>query len=497
MSELGARIDGLSAEKRALLEQQLLKRRVKKAFSDNAIRRRDPSDPSPLSFAQQRLWFLDRWSPGSSTYNAALALRLVGAVDVDALRRALDEIVARQESLRTVFRERDGEPEQVVLAEGDSGFKVIDLVDAARPDERASDDAVDAVLRDESRRPFDLTADVMLRAVLVQVATRESVLLVCIHHIASDGWSRDVLFEELSALYRAFVAGEPSPLSELPIQYADYALWQRNWLSGENLERQVGYWTEALAGAPTVVTLPTDKPRPDVLGAVGAHHFFSLPDDLAAELSEVVRGSGSTLFMTLLAAFGVFLLGLSGQDDVLVGSPIANRHRPETEPLIGFFVNTLVFRIRMDGDPTFRELMERVRRTAVDAYAHQDLPFDKVVEALKPRRDTSRNPVFQVNFRVQGQPPPALDLPGLIATPIEIDLGLSRFDLAVEFQASSEGIGGYVEYNDDLFVSETAARWAVEIEALLRRIVANPDARLSDLRTAASIKGARGARRGR
>jgi hypothetical protein len=305
-----------------------------------------------------------------------------------------------------------------------------------------------------------------------------------LHHIASDGTSRGVLFDELSALYNAFVAGRPSPLPDLPIQYGDYALWQEEWLRGDVLRREVDWWREQLVGASTLLELPTDRPRPDVQEFTGARLPFTVPSDVSAATKDLGRRQRATLFMTILAALGALLHLESGQDDILIGSPIANRQRTETEPLIGFFVNTLLLRVRLQGDPTFRELVGRARENAVGAYAHQDMPFEKLVETLRPRRHPGRNPLFQVNYRMQGPPPPPPQLADLVTTRISTDPGLARFDLALGIVDTPEELRGYFEYDAALFEPRTAERLVEDFRRLLARVVAQPDLRLSELRRA-------------
>ena len=360
----------------------------------------------PLSFAQQRLWFLDQLEPGSSFYNIPAAVRLHGVLNVAALERTLSEVVRRHEVLRTHFMAVDGEPVQVIEAAAPLQLEVLDL---SALEEEAREAEVLRLAQLEASRPFDLWRGPLLRVGLLRLGKEEHVALVTMHHIVSDGWSMGVFINEVATLYAAYVRGEESPLEELPIQYADFAHWQRGWLQGEVLAAQLDYWRAELADAPTVIDLPIDKPRPPVQTYRGAYQPLQLSAALSAQLRDLSRRHGATLFMTLLAAFDLLLCRYAGQEQVLVGTPIANRNRSEIEGLIGFFVNTLVLRGDVRGNPSFSELLRRVRETALSAYAHQDLPFEKLVEELQPERDMSRSPLFQVMFVLQNAPAEALD----------------------------------------------------------------------------------------
>ncbi|HLL48050.1 MAG TPA: condensation domain-containing protein, partial [Longimicrobiaceae bacterium] len=367
---------GLSTAKRALLLRRI---RGGSGAGEPAIRPRAERGPAPLSFAQQRLWFLYRLEGGGAAYHLPAAFRLAGALDADALERALGEVVRRHESLRTVVAERAGEPEQVVAPAAELRLAVEGLGGLPAAEREA---AARRRVREESERPFDLERGPLFRALLLRLGAEEHVLVLCVHHVVSDGWSMGVLFGELSALYGAFARGEPSPLAELPIQYADYAVWQREHLSGEVLERQLAYWTRRLAGAPSLLELPTDRPRPAAQSFRGARLRFELPAGLVDALGELARREDATLYMVLAAAFQLLLSRWSGQEDLVVGTPVAGRTHPETEGLIGLFANTLALRGDLSGEPTFRELLGRVRESALGAFAHQDLPFEKLLEEL-------------------------------------------------------------------------------------------------------------------
>jgi hypothetical protein len=467
------RLDALSPEKRALVERSL-KRRREAARNVAPIPRRTESGPAPLSFSQQRMWFLDQWEPGSFTHNGARAFRLTGPIDVSALERALVRIVQRHEVLRTVYILQNREPRQRALEEWELRLDLVDLrsvVDAERDDELARR------LRSLSRQPFDLSSDLMLRPTLFRLGTDDHVLLVRLHHIAFDAFSDRIFFGELEALYSAF-----TPLEEPPIQYADYAVWQREHLSGAHLTRLVEHWREELSGAPPLLPLPIDGTRHSPQRHEGRHHEISLPAETARAVVEFGRSVGATPYMTLLAAFAVLLYRVSGQDEIVVGSPIANRGRPELDRLIGFFSNTVALRVRLTGNPSFREVVRRTRETALGAYAHQDLPFERVVEELQVERDPRYNPIFQVNFRAQAEERQPLQLPGVTATPLSIDIGFSRFDLALELQLREDGIGGYIEYDLDLFEEATIVALASELESTLGQLVGAADKSILQLK---------------
>ncbi|MFY9550094.1 MAG: amino acid adenylation domain-containing protein, partial [Thermoanaerobaculia bacterium] len=383
---------------------------------DKVCRRPDPRAPIPLSFAQQRLWFLDRLDPGLPFYNIRLAFRVRGSLDVEALGQALGTIQERHEVLRSVFVLADGNPVQVVDPPRASSLSVVDLV-ALAPAAREAE--ARRLAQEESQRPFDLARGPLLRAMLLRLAEQEHVLFVTVHHAVFDGWSVEIFERELAVLYEAYHEGRPSPLPALPIQYADFAVWQREWLSGKILEEQFSYWKRQLEGAPAVLELPASNLRPARQSFRGATETVSISQELADAIRLLGQREGATLFMTLLAAFKVLLLRHSGQEYIVVGSPVAGRNRSEIEGLIGFFVNTLVLRTDLSGDPTFRELLGRVREVAIEAYAHQDLPFEKLVEELNPERDLSRAPVFQVFFNMLNLEAPRVRLGGVTAEPIE------------------------------------------------------------------------------
>ncbi|HVR99074.1 MAG TPA: amino acid adenylation domain-containing protein, partial [Thermoanaerobaculia bacterium] len=421
----------------------------------------------PLSFSQQRLWFLDQLEPGSPAYNIPTAVRLSGELSVDRLERTFAEVVRRHEALRTTFVSREGRPIQVITAPR-IGLPVLDL---SQVDEQ---EAL-RLARQEARRPFDLARGPLLRLALLRLDERDHVLLLTMHHIVSDGWSMGVLIREIGALYQG------ASLPELPVQYADFAAWQRSWLRGEVLEGQLAHWQSRLDGAPQVLEMPLDRPRPAVQTFRGASCDVVLPPGLSEAVHGLCRREGVTPFMILLAAWAVLLGRHAHQDDVLVGTPIAGRNRREIEGLIGFFVNTLVLRADLSGAPGFGELLGRVRRTALDAYTHQDLPFDRLVEALVPERDLSTSPLFQVMLVLQNAPGQALELPDLALSPLDVDGGVAKFDLTLTLREGAAGIDGVLVYNTGLFDGSTAARLMARFEALLAAAVAGPDLSLEEL----------------
>lgn len=458
---------------RVLLDRLLGQRGVATAAVPR-IPRRPAGSPPPLSFAQQRLWFLHRLDPGSTAYNVPLTVPFPGGVDAPTLARTLNEIARRHEVLRTSFALADGQPVQCVAPLAAVPLPVTDLR-SVPVDQRP--EAAGRLAREEAGRPFDLATGPVWRARLLHLTDTQSVLLLTLHHIVADAWSLEVLAREMTLLYEAYLAGRPSPLPELAVQYADFAVWQRAWLAGERLEQQLGYWRERLEAVP-VPELPTDRPRPAVATHRGALHRFAVPAPLAATLRGLAQAEGVTLFMLLVAVFKILLHRYSGQPDVLVGTPIAGRVRAELEPLIGFFVNTLVLRTSLAGHPTFRQALERVRAAALGAYAHQDLPFEELVEALQPERDLSRNPLFQVMFQVLNAPA-ARPAPEPAATPwVEPTLDSAKFDLAVTLRDAPDRLEGLIEYNADLFEADSMARLARHYVNLATALARDPTARI-------------------
>ncbi|HYG09428.1 MAG TPA: amino acid adenylation domain-containing protein, partial [Pyrinomonadaceae bacterium] len=432
----------------------------------------------PLSFAQQRLWFLDQLEQGSAAYNLPYAGRLAGALNLPALERSVAEIIQRHEALRTSFVEVDAQPVQLIALPAPFEIPLIDLSDLPEAEREA---AAQQLVAEEAERPFDLSKSPLLRMRLIRMAEHEHILTLTIHHIISDGWSMGLFFGELGALYAAYTEDRESPLPELAIQYADFAEWQRRWLRGETLERQLAYWREQLAGAPATLELPTDRPRPPLQSYRGATESFALSQELSAKLDGFSRDESVTLFMTLLAAFKTLLSRYSGQKEIVVGTPIAGRNHAEIENLIGFFVNTLALRTSLCDNPTFRSLVRRVRDVALGAYAHQDTAFEKLVEDLQPERDLSRAPLFQVMFALQNAPGTAMEFSGLKLTPLEAPNRTAKFDLTLYLTTDSDSIKGSIEYNTDLFEAATIRRMISHFQRLLESSMANPEASIFDL----------------
>ncbi|MEX2964710.1 amino acid adenylation domain-containing protein, partial [Microbulbifer sp. TYP-18] len=472
----------LKAQARAL--EQALKHGATEAHPPLVPVPREPGSEAPLSYAQQRLWFLGQYTGPSDVYNMPLALEICGQVKEAALLKALAALFARHESLRTCFRVHGDEAWQVIDAEGPA--LAVEAVE--------SEAELQRIAAAERHYAFDLAADALCRVRLLRrdgdLDSDENggdsepsyALLLTMHHSISDGWSLGIVFRELIALYEAFAAGEANPLAPLPVQYADFAHWQRQWLRGEVLERQLDYWRQALADLPPLLTLPTDRPRPPEQRFRGGFAAVALPAALSQQLQALSQARGVTLFMTLQSAFAVLLGRYAGQDDVAIGTPIANRTREETEGLIGFFVNSLVLRSRLDKDPSFNELLVQSREASLQAYAHQDIPFEMLVEAINPVRSRAHSPLFQVMFALQNLPVDSATLPSVAMRPLRVGdeahagagRGVSRFDLTLTLHEGATGIEGGMEYNSDLFEAATIARWLDHYQRLLAAMVASP-----------------------
>jgi Condensation domain len=433
----------------------------------------------PLSYAQQRLWFLHQLKPGSSAYNVPSTVRLVGGLKTPSLGQAFSEIVRRHETLRTSFPILDGEPSQRITEAAPTPMPLVDL---SRLNVEMSKRIAQRLGREESQRLFTLTAGPLIRVRLLRLKSEEHVALLTIHHIVSDGWSMRMLTGEVKHLYGAFVTGNPSPLEELSAQYADYAHWQRQWLPKEALDRQLSYWQEKLAGMPQSLELPFARTRPAVGEAQSTTRGLRLTEDLSRGIRALCRREGVTPFMALLAAYKLLLHYYTGKDDIVVGSPIANRTRKEIEPLIGFFVNTLVLRSDLSGNPSFRELLRRVRETCLGAYANQDLPFEQLVQELRPERILTRQPLFQTMFVLQNAPGSPLNvpadrqkLPGLGLRPFNTASIKSPFDLVMQVTEQSGSFYMTMWYDTDVFTSNRIKQVGEDFEALLQGIVAQPD----------------------
>lgn len=431
----------------------------------------------PASFAQARLWFLDRLFPGNPFYNVSAALTLTGSLNKAALEQTFNEIVRRHEALRTTFRMLEEQLVQVIAPSLTIPLPVVDLRSLPATEQEAE---IRRIATEARSHPFNLSSEPLLRVMLLQLDSSEHILLLNLHHIICDGWSIGVLIRELGTLYTAFANNQRSPLPDLPIQYADFAHWQREWLQGEVLETQRRYWKQQLDNLP-LLNLPTDYPRPATPTYRGATQFLELPKSLSEQLEALSQRQGVTLFMTLLAAFQTLLYRYTQQEDIIVGSAIANRNRHEIEGLIGFFVNSLVLRTDLSGNPTFVELLDRVREVALGAYAHQDLPFEKLVEELHPERNLSHHPLFQVVFSLQNTPIEALALPGLSLSPLNFDRPSAKFDLEVHLWESPEGLRGQVIYSSDLWDDTTITRMLGHFQMLLQGIIVNPQQCLCEL----------------
>ena len=433
--------------------------------------------PLPLSFAQQRLWFLDQLEPGNPLYNTPGALRLTGRLDATALERALSEIVRRHETLRTTFRTVEENPVQIISAPRPVTIPLIDL-SALKLDRELETQRLIAV---EAQRPFDLSDGPLLRATLLRLHDDEHLLLFTMHHIISDGWSAGILAREATTLYAAFTGQESTPLAAIPLQYADYAVWQREWLRGETLDAQFDYWGRQLEGLSPMLELPLDHPRPKVRSLRGDFVSIEFDEELTTGLKALSRGEGATLFMTLLAAFQTLLSRYTAQHDVAVGVPLANRRRREIEGLIGFFVNTLVMRTNLAGEPTFRQLLGRVREVALGAYAHQDVPFEMLVERFQPARDAGHTPFFNVLFVFQNVPGSTPALPGLKIEQLNVGTNTAKFDLMLSLEEFDGKLCGIFEFSTDLFEEPTIRRMLAHFETMLRRIARQPKCRISEL----------------
>lgn len=426
--------------------------------------------PFPLSFAQERLWFVEQLHPGNTAYNEPAALQIDGTLDLSLFQRCLTEVINRHEILRTTFPVIQGQPMQQIAPTLEVPLSIVDLQISAEQQSAT----IQQWIQTEAQRPFDLMQGPLWWVTVLQLGDRQQIILFTLHHIISDGWSKGVLVHELVTLYRAFAAGQPSPLAPLPIQYADFAVWQRQWLTGDKLDQQLTYWRRQLGGTLPVLNLPTDFPHSEVQTFAGAIAPFRLSSELTQALHHLSQKTGTTLFMTLLAAFQVLLYRYTGQIDLIVGTDVANRNRAEVEGLIGFFVNLLVLRTDLSGNPSFETLLSRVREVTLAAYAHQDVPFAQLVELLQPDRRRG-TPFFQVLFVLQNAPAPAIALPDLTMTPLPVHTQTAKFDLALFWQETSEGLVADWNYSTDLFTAATITRMANQLEILLKQIVASPD----------------------
>ncbi|HEX5601902.1 MAG TPA: amino acid adenylation domain-containing protein [Pyrinomonadaceae bacterium] len=476
MSDLSTRTTRFSGDKRRLYEM-LLKEKGVRVPQHELIPRRKGNSPPPLSFAQLRLWFLDQMET-ENAYYVPLVKRLVGELDFPVLQRSINEIVRRHEVLRTSFPAIDGEPRQLIAAPREFQVEQLDLSQLP-PDERENE-AGRLVVEESIERGFDLRRGPLMRAIVYKLAPREHILLIAIHHVIADGWSMGVLLNELATLYNAYRRGEQTPLAELPIQYADYAVWQRDYLQGAVLDRQLDYWKQQLDGVP-VLELPVDRVRSSQRSNHGLHESFVLPNELANQLQIIGRREGATLFMVLLAGFQLLLNRYSGQEDIVVGTPIAGRNRKETEGLIGFFINTLALRTDFSGNPSFRELLQRVSKVALDAYAHQDIPFQKLVQEIQPERSLTHQPLVQSLFSLQNAPGSMSEMDGIKLENFRFKAESTQFDLMLTMAQLPRGISGTLCYRTDLFEPGPMRTMARQYQTLLRHAVADPDTPVKQL----------------
>ncbi len=477
-AQLEQQLASLMPAQRILLEKRLMHKNKRARHERQVIKRQADRKSAPLSYNQQGLWVLDRLMPGAAVYHTPTAARLTGKLDVDALTKALQAIVERHEGLRISFQAVDGTPTQVV---GDFTLEV-PLIDLSENSEADRELEALTILRKEVRTPFDLSRGPLIRAILLRMHEQDHILLVTMHHIVTDGWSVGIFHRELSKLYEAFAAKAPSPLTELPIQYLDYSAWQREWLEGEVYASQLEYWKKEFATLPPALELPTDHPRPTVQAHRafrGAHHTITLSREVTRRVREACQREGVTLFMLLMAAYQILLHRYTGEEDIVVGTPIAGRQQPETEDLIGLFINSVAMRVDVSGNPTSREFLQRVKQVSLGAYAHQDLPFERLVKELQPER--THNPLFQVMFVLQSEEILPLQLPGLKAEHFRIDNVMANFDLTLDIVEKDDELVCLFESNAGLFESDTIERMLGHFENLLKGIAAHPEEKISEL----------------
>ncbi|MBD0385365.1 MAG: hypothetical protein ICV54_02245 [Nostoc sp. C3-bin3] len=479
-SQLLALAEKLSPEKLALLELKLMNkdRKIPKAQTIQPLLRQPKLNYFPLSFAQQRLWFLDQLEPENPAYNISGAVQLTGLLNIAALKQSFDALVQRHEVIRTTFAIVQEQAMQVIAPNLEFKIPIVDLQDLP---ENQQQQQIQTLITEEQAHPFNLAQGPLLRVTLLRLNPKDHVMLFSMHHIISDGWSMGILIQEIAKLYEAFSTGKTPVLPELPIHYADFAVWQRQWLQTQALETQLAYWKSQLAGKLPVLNLASVNPRPQVSSYRGASYSFNISANLSQELQELSHQAGVTLFMTLLAAFQILLYRYTKQEDIIVGSPIASRNYSELEGLIGFFINILVLRTNLSDNPTFKKLLQRVRKTALGAYAHQDLPFEKLVAELQPERNLNHSPLFQVLFVLQNAPKSHLELKGLNMSILESESSPVRHDLKLQLTETPEGLQGFFEYKNDLFHATAIARMAVILETILTTVVEQPEIPLDQL----------------
>jgi len=477
MSQLSAQIAKLSPEKRELFELMLMEQGVD--LSQLMIVPLDRTNTVfPLSYSQQRLWFLDQLEPNSSLYNISPALILEGQLDIEALQKSFNEIIRRHEVLRTSFDKTGDNPVQVIANQLEITIKQIDFK-AISPDHSESD--LQSYILAESQRPFNLSEGPLLRVTLLKLSQTKHVLILVKHHIISDNWSTGLMVHELIQLYTAFSLNQSSPLADLSVQYADFAHWQRKWLKGKTLESQISYWREQLEGAPSFLEMPFDKPRPAYQTYNGDFRLFKISEANTKAIMNLARSEESTLFMVLISLYFILLQRYSGQEDILIGSPIANRNRKEIEPLIGFFINTIILRGDLSGDPTFKEFLFQVKEMTLGAYDHQDIPFETLVEELQPGRDMSHSPFFQSMFVLNNVHIEKLELPNLKLSLLEVENKSSKFDLILNVTETDSGLDCKIEFNTDLYFPETIDRMIRQYQFLLKQVLTAPETAVGEL----------------
>jgi hypothetical protein len=481
MKDISERISALTPEQRALFEARLKQKGLHNQITAvQTIPRRQNRNSAtcPASIDQERLWFIDQLQPGNTAYNIFSASRIRGSLNVPIMERVINELIQRHEVLRTTLKSVDGVPVQVIAPELEITLEPVSLEHL--PEEERYDEAL-RLTTEEFARPFDLEKEPLVRVGLLRLAEDDFVLQVNMQHAITDRWSFAVFEKELAVLYQAFATGQPSPLPELPIQFADYAVWQRERMNSDEYKKDLEYWLRQL-DVSFVLDFPTDFPRPPVQNFRGARVYVGYPKSLLDGLKELSRREGVTMFMTLMAAFKTLIYRYTNQHDILISTPIGTRLRPETENLVGYLLNLLIVRTDLSGNPTFRELLKREQEACVGAFAHQEVPFGKLVQELKPKQDASRNPIAQVAFLYLDFPEAtAMQFLGLTATPIDIDNGASRFDITLAMIETPEGFAISIEYISDIFEHGRMERMARHLQVLLEGIIANPDARLSDV----------------
>jgi hypothetical protein len=475
MSDLSERIGKLSSAKLELLAQRLRERRQ----SERDIQRRARRGvPAVLSYPQQRMWLLHQLEPNSAALNSAAAVRLCGPLDLPALQHSFSEIVRRHEPLRTTFELREGEPIQIVHDASECRLPVLDLspLPAAQQEQE-----LDVVMRNEAERPFVLAEGPVFRTTLIRLGEEHHILQIVMHHIVTDGWSIGVLVKEVAALYRLYIKREAQPLPELPIQYADYAEWQHEWLQSEMAAKQLSYWKRQLSGSLPLLEMPVDRERPAVVSYRGATLTFEIEEELRHELTTLAVKEGATVFMVLLAVFKTLLHRYTAQTDIVVGTNIANRNSSQLDNLIGCFVNNLVLRTDLSGNPSFREVLRRVREVTLTAYTNQELPYEILVDALRAERGSRTDQLFQVMFVLQNNPMPPATLEGLDVSWVSVGTEAAAFDLILFVTESKSGLVGYVQYDSDLFDASTVERIVERFKIVLQQVVADPDERIGSL----------------